>query len=46
MKDGFCEELGHVFGKIPKDCMKIVLEDFNNRHGKGGIFKSKIRNES
>jgi hypothetical protein len=46
MKDSFCEKLEHVFGKIRKYRMNILLQDFNARHGKKDIFKSIIGNES
>jgi hypothetical protein len=46
LKDSFCEELEHVFDKVPKYHMKILLEDFNAKVGREDIFKPTIGNES
>jgi hypothetical protein len=32
-------ELEHVFHKVPKDCMKILLGDFGAKVGRDDIFK-------
>jgi hypothetical protein len=46
IKDRFYEELEHVFDKLPKYPMKILLGYFNAKVGKKGIFKPTIGNES
>jgi hypothetical protein len=46
MKDSFYEELEHVFDKFPKYHMEILLEDFNAKVGREGIFKPTSGNES
>jgi hypothetical protein len=46
VKDGFYEELEHVFGKFPKYNMKILLRNFNANVGKEDIFKPTVGNES
>jgi exonuclease III len=46
IKDKFYEELEHVFDKIPKIHMKILLGDFNAKVGREDIFKPAIGNES
>jgi uncharacterized protein YpbB len=46
MKDRFYEELEHVFNKLPKYHMKILLRDFNGKVGREDIFKRTIGNES
>ncbi|PNF27854.1 hypothetical protein B7P43_G09196 [Cryptotermes secundus] len=46
IKDGFYEELEHVFDKFPKYPMKILLGDFNAKVGREDIFKPTIGNES
>ena len=44
-KDGFDEELEHVFNRVPKYQMKITLRDFNAKVGRKNIFKPTIGNE-
>jgi hypothetical protein len=34
VKDGFYEELEHIFGKFPKYHMKILLGDLNAKVGR------------
>jgi exonuclease III len=46
VKDSFYEELEHVFHKLPKYNMNILLGDLNDEVGKEDIFKPKIGNES
>jgi exonuclease III len=46
VKDSFYEELGRVFGQIPRYDMKILLGDFNAKAGRENIFKPTIGNES
>jgi hypothetical protein len=46
VKDIFYEELDHVFYKVPKYCMKILLGDFNAKISREDIFKPTIENES
>lgn len=41
-----CEELQQVFYHIPKCRMKILLEDFDVKLGRGNFFKLKIGSES
>jgi hypothetical protein len=45
MKDGFYEELEHIFNKFPKYHMKILLGDFSAKVGRKNIFKPTIGNE-
>jgi exonuclease III len=45
-KDRFHEELEHVFDKLPKCHMNILLGDFSVIVGKEDIFKSTTGNES
>ncbi len=45
-KDGFYEELEHVFYHFPKYHKKIILGDFNEKVGRENIFKPTIGNES
>jgi hypothetical protein len=45
-KDRFHEELEQVFYNCPRYHMKILLEDFNTKVGRGKIFKPTIGNES
>jgi exonuclease III len=46
MKGSFYEELEHVFDKLPKYHMKILLGDFNAKVVREDIFKPTIWNES
>jgi exonuclease III len=46
MKDRFYEELEHVFDKLPKYHMNILLGDFNAIVGREDVFKPTIGNES
>jgi hypothetical protein len=46
VKDSFYEELEHVFDKVPKYHIKILLGDFNAKVEKEDIFKLTIGNES
>jgi hypothetical protein len=46
VKDSFYEELELVFHKFPKYHMKNLLEDFNAKVGREGIFKPTTCNES
>jgi exonuclease III len=46
MKDGFYEELEHVFDKFPKYHTKILSGDFNAKVGREDIFKPTIGNDS
>jgi hypothetical protein len=46
MKDNVYEELERIFGKIPKDHMKILLGDFNAKVGREDIFKPTTGNHS
>jgi hypothetical protein len=41
-----CKELGHVFNKFSKYCMKILLADFSAKVDKKDIFKPTVGNES
>jgi hypothetical protein len=45
VKDGFCEELGHVFDQFPRYDTKITLGDFNVKAGRENIFKPTTGNE-
>jgi endonuclease/exonuclease/phosphatase family metal-dependent hydrolase len=40
------EELERVFNQFPKYHMKILLEDFNAKIGREGVFKPTLANES
>jgi hypothetical protein len=40
------EELVHVFDRLPKYYMNILLRDFNAKVGRGDIFKPTLGNES
>jgi hypothetical protein len=42
----FYEELEHVFDKVPKYHMKILLGGFNAKVGREDIFKPTLGNES
>jgi hypothetical protein len=42
----FHEELDCVFDQFPKDHMKILLGDFNEKVGREDIFKPTIRNKN
>jgi hypothetical protein len=44
MKDNFCEQLEHVFHKLPKYHMKILLGYVNAKVGRENIFKPAIGN--
>jgi hypothetical protein len=46
IKDRFYEELEHVFDKLPKYHMKILLGDFNHKLGWEDTFKPTIGNVS
>ncbi|PNF17039.1 hypothetical protein B7P43_G00842 [Cryptotermes secundus] len=46
IKDGFYEELEHVFDNFTKCPMKMYLGDFNAKVGMEDIFKPTIGNES
>jgi hypothetical protein len=46
MKDSFYEELKHVFNKLPKYDVKILLADFNAKVGREDIFEATIGNKS
>jgi hypothetical protein len=46
VKDGFYEEMKHVFDKFPKHYVKILLGDFNANVAREDIFKPTIGNES
>jgi hypothetical protein len=46
MKSSLYEEVEHVFNKLPKYHMKILLGDFNAKVCKEDIFKPIIGNES
>jgi endonuclease/exonuclease/phosphatase family metal-dependent hydrolase len=46
VKESFYEELEHVFDKLTKYHMKILLVDFNAKIGREDIFKPTIGNES
>jgi hypothetical protein len=46
VKDSFCEELGCVFDQLLRYNMKILLDDFNVKVGRGNIFKLTVENES
>jgi hypothetical protein len=46
IKDSFYEELKHIFDKIPKYHINILLWDFSAKVGREGIFKSTVGNES
>jgi hypothetical protein len=46
VKDSFYAELEQVFDKFPKYHMNILLQDFNAKAGKEGVFKPPIANES
>jgi hypothetical protein len=39
VKDSVQEELGRVFDQFPTYNMKILLGDFNEKVGRGNIFK-------
>jgi hypothetical protein len=44
MENDFYKELGHVCGKFPKYCMKILLGDFSAKEGRENIFKPVVGN--
>jgi hypothetical protein len=46
VKDSFYEELEHVFDKLSKHHMTILLGDFSAKVGREDIFKPTIGNES
>jgi hypothetical protein len=46
IKDSFYEELEQVFDQFPRNCIKILLEDFNAKVGREDIFKPITGNES
>jgi exonuclease III len=46
MKNGFYEELEHMFDNFPKYHMKILLGDFNTKVGRENISNPTIWNES
>jgi hypothetical protein len=46
VKDSFYEELEHVFDKLPKYHIKILLGNFNAKVGTEDVFKPAIGNES
>jgi hypothetical protein len=46
MKDSFYGELEHVFDKLPKYHMNILLGDFNAKLGREVTFKPTIANEN
>jgi hypothetical protein len=46
VKDSFYEEVEHVFDKLPRYHMKILLGDFNDKVGREDIFKLTSGNES
>jgi hypothetical protein len=46
MKDNHYQELEHVFHKLTKYYMKMLLGDFNAKLGREDIFKPTIGNES
>jgi hypothetical protein len=46
VKDSFYDELEHLFDKLPKYHMKLLLGDFNAKVGREDIFKPIFGNES
>jgi methionyl-tRNA synthetase len=46
VKDNFYKELEHVFDKVPKYHMKILLLDINDKLDREDILKPTIVNES
>jgi hypothetical protein len=45
MKDNFCEALERAFDKFPKYHTKILLEDFDAKVDREGIFKPTTANK-